>query len=128
MSGAMCGWCLVGDHLRCRGWFSAGRFRCPCRARPGCGGPDMPPESTSSRERKEDTSRGLRVVPPPGGGGVCGCCGGPTKGGKFLPGHDSKYLNQLLVNPDRGRAAELADQVSPAFRRKFDARVGVDRG
>jgi hypothetical protein len=28
--------------------------------------------------------------------GICKCCGQPTKGGEFLPGHDSRYRANLL--------------------------------
>lgn len=59
--------------------------------------------------------------------GACKCCGEPTKGGKFLPGHDSKYLN-LLVEHHKGgdgTARQAAYDVSPAFGGKFDKRTAA---
>lgn len=57
--------------------------------------------------------------------GQCKCCGEPTKGGKFLPGHDSKWLTVLVTqaetDPDGARAA--AGEVSPAFLQKLDKRI-----
>ncbi|AOZ65131.1 hypothetical protein KDI99_gp31 [Arthrobacter phage Greenhouse] len=62
---------------------------------------------------------------------TCGC-GDLTKGGKFLPGHDSKYLNQLVEAADRGgrhadEAAIRADAISEAFGAKFRKRAGITK-
>ena len=115
-----CGWCLTGDHVNCRGWYLSVDVRCGCRETATCGGPSVRPVVPVVQEK----ARQARPRPHP----ACRCCGEPTKGGKFLPGHDSKYLSQLLADSDLERAAELAGQVSPAFRRKFDTRAGADRG
>jgi hypothetical protein len=57
----------------------------------------------------------------------CLCCGEPTKGGKFLPGHDSKYLNTKIAEcqdkPYMPVYNQLAAEVSPAFAEKFKKRV-----
>lgn len=58
---------------------------------------------------------------------TCGC-GGQTKGGRFLPGHDSKYLNYLVAQSDKGlgeSALALAAQVSEAFAAKLAKRVSA---
>lgn len=61
--------------------------------------------------------------PAPRAARDCLCeCGGQTKGGKFLPGHDSKYLNSLVAQPG-GRTRKLAYAVSEAFGGKYDKRV-----
>ena len=42
--------------------------------------------------------------------GACECCGEPTKGGKFLPGHDAKMKSRLRAaakQGDLGAQAEL---------------------
>lgn len=64
--------------------------------------------------------------------GTCRCCGEPTRGGNFLPGHDSRYLSQLVEqfkNPtaeqDPAHARRAAASISPAFLAKFDKRAGV---
>lgn len=59
--------------------------------------------------------------------GACLCCGEPTKGGKFLPGHDSKYLNRLVAAHADGdqQAREQAHAISPAFGAKFDKRAAA---
>ena len=65
----------------------------------------------------------------------CKCCGEPTKGGRFLPGHDSRYLSRLVeqfTDSTKRAAAEepedirrLAHAISAAFGNKFDKRVGL---
>lgn len=62
------------------------------------------------------------------GGGECLCCGEPTKGGRFLPGHDSKWLNKK-INEIGGGVVSRADQVkavaefSPALAVKLEKRL-----
>jgi hypothetical protein len=34
--------------------------------------------------------------------GLCGCCGQPTKGGRFLPGHDARLKSRLRDASRRG--------------------------
>jgi hypothetical protein len=56
----------------------------------------------------------------------CLCCGEPTKGGKFLPGHDSKYLTTKIAQlegPWQPVYDQLVVEVSPAFADKFKKRV-----
>ena len=57
---------------------------------------------------------------------VCLCCGEATKGGKFLPGHDSKWLNQKiegLEGPWMPVYQEIAQTASAALAEKFKKRV-----
>jgi hypothetical protein len=42
--------------------------------------------------------------------GVCLCCGAMTKGGKFAPGHDSKYRSQLRKEAAAG-STEAAQKI-----------------
>ncbi|QHB47201.1 hypothetical protein SEA_APPLECIDER_32 [Arthrobacter phage AppleCider] len=83
------------------------------------------PEGPPARARVSRTPR-KPAEPTP-----CTCgCEGTTKGGKFLPGHDSKYLNQLVEAAERGgrhadEAAIRADAISEAFGAKFRKRAGI---
>jgi hypothetical protein len=59
---------------------------------------------------------------------ACLCCGEPTKGGKFLPGHDSKWLNSrlLLLNTSSVTRDEMlasVAEVSPALADKLKKRI-----
>lgn len=75
------------------------------------------------------TARSSR--PPRKAGGPCLCgCEETTGGGKFKPGHDSKYLNKLVEKAARGgrhtsEAQDLAAEVSPAFLGKLRKRAGL---
>jgi hypothetical protein len=58
----------------------------------------------------------------------CHCCGEPTKGGNFLPGHDSKFLNQWVAKLDKEGLPwmdgfKAIEQVSPGLALKFKKRV-----
>lgn len=59
--------------------------------------------------------------------GLCRCCGGATKGGAFLPGHDSRYLSRLVEQVKTGdlighdALAMLADK--PALQAKLEKRL-----
>lgn len=65
--------------------------------------------------------------------GKCLCCGKPTKGGRFLPGHDSKYLSTVVdAVREKGASVDgiaglMADEGCPEtliakFKRKFDTK------
>lgn len=57
---------------------------------------------------------------------ACLCCGEATKGGKFLPGHDSKWLNQKIAElegPWMPVYEEISKVASPALAEKFKKRV-----
>lgn len=65
--------------------------------------------------------------------GQCVCCGEPTRGGKFLPGHDARYISQTALtylNADESTQQKIADVIvtlSPALQAKFEKRVGSMR-
>lgn len=84
------------------------------RSAPTRTAPSAPRSSETPERPREVSSSGSRA---------CLClCGGHTKGGKFLPGHDSKYLNALVANPgDESRT--LAYAVSDAFGAKYEKRI-----
>lgn len=91
-------------------------------------------EATRGADEDADAQAARRVVrasrkgtetPSHATSGTCTCCGGPTKGGKFQPGHDSRYLS-LLVEMYKGgdeTARDAAAGVSPAYLAKFEKRV-----
>lgn len=61
--------------------------------------------------------------------GACRCCGEPTRGGAFLPGHDARYVSLLVAQVVEGKtsaedaAALLADK--PALQAKMAKRLGA---
>lgn len=75
--------------------------------------------------------RGEKSIAKPASA-VCLCgCEGTTKGGKFLPGHDARYLSALVSRATEegaddtayAEALSAAEQVSPAFALKFAKRA-----
>lgn len=45
--------------------------------------------------------------------GTCECCGEPTRGGRFLPGHDAKYISKLkakVMEGDHNAWNEMRDR------------------
>lgn len=72
------------------------------------------------------TSNERRLARSSYGKGQCLCCGEATKGGKFLPGHDSKWLNhkvESLEGPWMPVYEEISRVASPALAEKFKKRV-----
>ncbi|ALY09986.1 hypothetical protein FDH62_gp28 [Arthrobacter phage Pumancara] len=90
-----------------------------------------PSEDTGAPEGPPARAKVSRTPRKPAEPTPCTCgCEGLTKGGKFLPGHDSKYLNQLVEAAERGgrhadEAALRADAISEAFGAKFRKRAGI---
>lgn len=88
------------------------------RAREATGEPLAPGEAQTHRVASPRRSR-----TPSAASRACLCgCEGMTKGGKFLPGHDSKYLN-ILAALDPAEARTLAASVSEAFAAKLEKRM-----
>lgn len=61
-------------------------------------------------------------------GGECLCCGEPTRGGRFLPGHDSRFLAARLAEVQAGTVSQedqikVVIDVSPALAAKFEKRL-----
>ncbi|ASR83477.1 hypothetical protein SEA_CARPAL_32 [Arthrobacter phage Carpal] len=90
-------------------------------------------EDSGAVEGPPARARVARTPRKPAEPTLCTCgCEGTTKGGKFLPGHDSKYLNQLVEAAERGgrhadEAAIRADAISEAFGAKFRKRAGITK-
>lgn len=64
--------------------------------------------------------------------GTCLCCGGATKGGMFLPGHDARWVSLQVKryidggeNRDDVRREMVECGVSDALLEKYDKRVGL---
>lgn len=62
--------------------------------------------------------------------GNCVHCGEPTKGGKFLPGHDAAYVSTLvqdaLATPgNEAKNRQRAVDASEALGKKFDKSIGL---
>lgn len=83
----------------------------------------------SSGDRQKYVAARMRV----GGINACLCCGESTRGGRFLPGHDSKWLTQKISEIGAGlitRDAQVMDVagVSPALalklQKRLDGKVG----
>ena len=79
-----CGWCLTNQHDSCIGEFQSSLttkyYRCPCT---------HPAPTPATRPATSKTQ--------------CLCCGEPTRGGRFRPGHDSRYLKKLASEITKGR-------------------------
>lgn len=96
-------------------------------ARRGLYGNAVPPTPTTNR--RESTHSVPRVPKT----GECLCCGEATKGGLFLPGHDSRYLSSA-VEDVRGGVRDLASVqaswhdsgVSDALQAKLAKRVAAE--
>lgn len=77
--------------------------------------PEAKPEPVEAKAKKPSTTAGLPALPPmpkaarkPKPAKVCECgCGGSTRGGRFIPGHDS-YLKSWALRVERGVVA-IAD-------------------
>lgn len=90
------------------------------------GGHDRP-STPGNAPRSTKTPRSAR----PTRAGQCLCCGEATKGGLFLPGHDSKYLNARVEDisgvtapgdvEDRMRADGCSDALIAKFRKRVAA-------
>lgn len=77
--------------------------------------PEAKPVPVETKAKKPSTTAGLPALPPmpkaarkPKPAKVCECgCGGSTRGGRFIPGHDS-YLKSWALRVERGVVA-IAD-------------------
>lgn len=77
----------------------------------------------------DDTPRRLPKHRTPARG-QCLCCGTPTRGGKFLPGHDAKWLStQIKTYLETGdnRVEQQVREISSALHAKFVARTAQAR-
>lgn len=78
----------------------------------------MPETATAEPKAKVDKTK------------PCECgCGGRTKGGKFLPGHDAKHksaLQRKALDGDKAAVKELADRNWPEAKPKASAKDKAD--
>ena len=85
-------------------------------ARRAAGDPDAP-------------ARPARAPKAEKGPGKCVCCQAETKGGKFLPGHDARWIKQVLADVEKGRidaatARDLVAKVSDRLLVKLEKGLG----
>lgn len=139
MSRARCGWCLTGHHPSCRGVL-AGKgpepLVCACECDQAADARRRVSEGTwvspatlvplTPSEFEEDPKECSRRY-----GSSCLCCGEPTRGGKFLPGHDSRYLKarERLVRMTTSTVEQeiekmqergLSEALQAKFRKRFE--------
>ena len=133
MTGHWCGWCLTGHHENCKpsatnGDGSLVSCHCSCEKTPRSASENPTPTEVppDPYEFEREPRRPLS-----GYGPSCLCCGTPTRGGKFLPGHDSKHLSVLVeqittgqVTLDEALDACTNDGLSDAFKGKLKRRLG----
>lgn len=82
----------------------------------------------------EKKATAKKATAPKTGTCVCGC-NGTTKGGKFLPGHDARFVSTLVgqaedkgftkASLDAGRKALKGVEASPALQAKFEKSAGL---
>lgn len=145
---AWCGWCLTGHHTQCPGLMTSSlspkKYTCRC----GCKQVDLTTGEitntpgietkpaadgitpTSAHPNPTQTESKPATKPKPKStkkGAACRCCQQPTKGGKFLPGHDSIYLSKLVEEVNKGRidkdAAEQTLSDAPGLLKKLQKRL-----
>lgn len=83
-------------------------------------------------EEKAKTEK--KATAPKTGTCVCGC-NGTTKGGKFLPGHDARFVSTIVANVEEANFSKAALQsgrtrlkdvgASDALRAKFEKSAGL---
>ena len=91
-------------------------------------GEQGPRDARRPRESKETRTKAPRTPKT----GSCVCCAEPTKGGMFLPGHDSRYLSRTadavrggVVSLDATLQAWAKRGISEALQGKLTKRVGA---
>lgn len=84
---------------------------------------------TQLKEKRMSAATEEKVAKAPKTG-ECRCCGGTTKGGDFLPGHDARFVSEQAVaylnaesDDDADLIAEDMSHLSAALNKKFVARV-----
>lgn len=105
-----------------RPWLCDDRDACDARVRHRLSGYTVYRQITEIQERSSEMPRSSK------GKKACVCCGEPTRGGQFLPGHDSKWLAGWVVKVKSGETSvELASaeitKVSAHLASKFTKRV-----
>ena len=81
-------------------------------------GPDDTGQASSGHEEGRKTPREGRTARP------CLCsCGGMTKGGRFLPGHDARLCSELVAQIKKGDVLLRSERITAEQRR-----YAVERG
>jgi len=81
-------------------------------------GPHGTGRASSGHEDGRKTPRKVRTARP------CLCsCGGTTRGGRFLPGHDAKLRSELVAQIKKGDVLLRSERITPEQRR-----YAVERG
>lgn len=78
-----------------------------------------------AKEKKERKPAAPKV-------GECVCCGGATKGGNFLPGHDARYVSERVALVLGGQEKEAPtrkalEEISSSLAGKFTKSLGLAR-
>lgn len=91
-------------------------------------------EKVDMAKIENDKAKAERSTKPKTGTCVCGC-NGTTKGGKFLPGHDARFVSTLVGTVAEAKFSAKAEQAarkslkdvgaSDALIGKFDKSVGL---
>ena len=83
----------------------------------GAAGARTIPASSGHEEGRKTTREGRTARP-------CLCsCGGMTKGGRFLPGHDARLCSELVAQIKKGDVLLRSERITPEQRR-----YAVERG
>lgn len=84
-------------------------------------------EEREEMATKTATKRAAKKAAAKPTSGKCLCCDKATKGGKFLPGHDARYISQFVeavisgnTTAAKAKGELRAQGVSPALLGKFD--------
>jgi hypothetical protein len=81
-------------------------------------GPNTPEDHSGPGEATEAPRKGRTPRP-------CGCgCGGTTKGGVYLPGHDAKLRSELMAQIRKGDVLLRSERITPE-QRAFAVRHGL---
>ena len=73
-------------------------------------------------EAKKKRRGKARVGPPKPKVGACECCGEPTRGGRFLPGHDARLASALVTRiRDNGDPEAYAEMERRGWGKKIPA-------
>ena len=85
---------------------------------------------------QENKEKAAKSTKPKTGTCVCGC-NGTTKGGKFLPGHDARFVSTLVTSVSDANFTKASEQsarkslkdvgASDALTGKFDKSLGIAR-
>jgi hypothetical protein len=79
----------------------------------------LDPDEIDEFERPQEKK--LRV--PRSTTGACECCGEPTRGGRFLPGHDARLASRLVARIKDGDLQAQEEMVNRGWEGKIPAKL-----